>query len=49
MGSESLKGYICSRRKLVRRRSWKRKGFYFQMEGFAGGRIQTAARAHGVM
>lgn len=25
------------------------KGFYFQMAGFAGGRIQTAARALGVM
>ena len=25
------------------------KGFYFQMAGFAGGRIQTAARAIGVM
>ena len=25
------------------------KGFYLQMEGFGGGRIQTAARAHGVM
>ncbi|MBI2335660.1 MAG: acyl-CoA/acyl-ACP dehydrogenase [Deltaproteobacteria bacterium] len=25
------------------------KGFYLQMEGFAGGRIQTAARANGVM
>ncbi len=25
------------------------KGFYFQMEGFAGGRLQTAARALGVM
>ena len=25
------------------------KGFYFQMAGFAGGRIQTAARATGVM
>lgn len=25
------------------------KGFYFQMEGFAGGRLQTAARAIGVM
>lgn len=25
------------------------KGFYYQMEGFAGGRLQTAARACGVM
>jgi (2S)-methylsuccinyl-CoA dehydrogenase len=25
------------------------KGFYLQMEGFAGGRLQTAARAVGVM
>lgn len=25
------------------------KGFYYQMEGFAGGRLQTAARAIGVM
>ena len=25
------------------------KGFYLQMEGFAGGRLQTAARAAGVM
>jgi len=25
------------------------KGFYYQMEGFAGGRLQTAARATGVM
>lgn len=25
------------------------KGFYYQMEGFSGGRIQTAARANGVM
>lgn len=25
------------------------KGFYLQMEGFAGGRVQTAARATGVM
>ncbi len=25
------------------------KGFYYQMEGFAGGRLQTAARATGLM
>jgi (2S)-methylsuccinyl-CoA dehydrogenase len=25
------------------------RGFYLQMEGFAGGRLQTAARANGVM
>lgn len=25
------------------------KGFYYQMEGFSGGRLQTAARANGVM
>jgi len=25
------------------------KGFYYQMEGFAGGRLQTAARASGLM
>ena len=25
------------------------KGFYFQMEGFENGRLQTAARAIGVM
>jgi (2S)-methylsuccinyl-CoA dehydrogenase len=27
----------------------ERKGFYFMMKGFAGGRVQTAARANGLM
>ena len=34
---------------LVGEEAGEGKGFYFTMEGFAGGRIQTAARATGVM
>ncbi len=34
---------------LVGQDAWRDRGFYLQMEGFAVGRIQTAARAVGVM
>jgi (2S)-methylsuccinyl-CoA dehydrogenase len=34
---------------LVGGEAWLDRGFYLQMEGFAAGRIQTAARAVGVM
>jgi (2S)-methylsuccinyl-CoA dehydrogenase len=35
--------------RLIGEESGRGKGFYFTMAGFAGGRIQTAARATGVM
>jgi (2S)-methylsuccinyl-CoA dehydrogenase len=41
--------YFVPAGNLVGRESGEGKGFYFTMAGFAGGRIQTAARATGVM
>ena len=41
--------YFVPAENLVGEDSGEGKGFYFTMAGFAGGRIQTAARATGVM
>ncbi|TGK02806.1 acyl-CoA dehydrogenase [Leptospira langatensis] len=45
----SFEDYFVPEENLIGMESGRGKGFYFQMEGFAGGRIQTAARANGVM
>jgi (2S)-methylsuccinyl-CoA dehydrogenase len=45
----SFQDYFVPDENLVGGESQRGKGFYLQMEGFAGGRIQTAARANGVM
>jgi (2S)-methylsuccinyl-CoA dehydrogenase len=42
-------GYRVPAGALVGGDEWRDRGFYLQMEGFAVGRIQTAARAVGVM
>jgi (2S)-methylsuccinyl-CoA dehydrogenase len=44
-----LRQCLCPRRKSGGWAGGRRQGFYFTMAGFAGGRIQTAARAIGVM
>jgi (2S)-methylsuccinyl-CoA dehydrogenase len=41
--------YLAPASALVGGEEWLDRGFYLQMEGFAVGRIQTAARAVGVM
>ncbi|EQA34876.1 putative acyl-CoA dehydrogenase [Leptospira inadai serovar Lyme str. 10] len=45
----SFEDYFVPEENLIGGEAGRGKGFYFQMEGFAGGRIQTAARANGVM
>lgn len=45
----SFQDYFVPDENLIGGDSGRGKGFYLQMEGFAGGRIQTAARANGVM
>lgn len=45
----SFEDYFVPEENLIGGDAGRGKGFYFQMEGFAGGRIQTAARANGVM
>ncbi|BDA80528.1 acyl-CoA dehydrogenase [Leptospira kobayashii] len=45
----SFEDYFVPKENLLGGEAGRGKGFYFQMEGFAGGRIQTAARANGVM
>jgi (2S)-methylsuccinyl-CoA dehydrogenase len=45
----SFEDYFVPDENLVGGEAARGKGFYLQMEGFAGGRIQTAARANGVM
>lgn len=45
----SLQDVWVPKENLVGGEGGKGKGFYLQMEGFAGGRLQTAARAIGVM
>lgn len=45
----SFQDYFVPDENLVGGEAGRGKGFYLQMEGFAGGRIQTAARANGVM
>ncbi len=45
----SFQDYFVPDENLVGGEAARGKGFYLQMEGFAGGRIQTAARANGVM
>ena len=44
--SISFENYVVPEENLIGQEG---RGFYLQMEGFAGGRIQTAARAVGVM
>jgi (2S)-methylsuccinyl-CoA dehydrogenase len=41
--------YLAPDENLVGGKDALGKGFYLQMEGFSGGRLQTAARANGVM
>ncbi|MBT3530335.1 MAG: acyl-CoA/acyl-ACP dehydrogenase [Gammaproteobacteria bacterium] len=41
--------YFVPEENLVGEEAGEGRGFYFTMEGFSGGRIQTAARATGVM
>lgn len=41
--------YFVAADRLIGEEEGRGKGFYFTMAGFAGGRIQTAARATGVM
>lgn len=45
----SFEDYFVPEENLIGGEAGRGKGFYFQMEGFSGGRIQTAARANGVM
>lgn len=45
----SFQDYFVPDENLIGGETGRGKGFYLQMEGFAGGRIQTAARANGVM
>ncbi len=45
----SFEDYFIPKENLLGGEAGRGKGFYYQMEGFAGGRIQTAARANGVM
>ncbi len=45
----SFQEFFVPDENLVGGEAGRGKGFYLQMEGFAGGRIQTAARANGVM
>ncbi|MCB1177797.1 MAG: acyl-CoA dehydrogenase, partial [Leptospiraceae bacterium] len=45
----SFEDYFVPDENLIGGEAGRGKGFYLQMEGFAGGRIQTAARANGVM
>ncbi|MBI2058234.1 MAG: acyl-CoA dehydrogenase family protein [Nitrospirae bacterium] len=41
--------YFVPNENLIGEKDGLGKGFYLQMEGFSGGRLQTAARANGVM
>ncbi|MCE9500476.1 MAG: acyl-CoA/acyl-ACP dehydrogenase [Leptospira sp.] len=45
----SFQDYFVPDENLVGGEAGRGRGFYLQMEGFSGGRIQTAARANGVM
>ncbi|MBI4197209.1 MAG: acyl-CoA/acyl-ACP dehydrogenase [Deltaproteobacteria bacterium] len=45
----SFENYLVSNENLIGGEKGLGQGFYLQMEGFAGGRLQTAARALGVM
>jgi (2S)-methylsuccinyl-CoA dehydrogenase len=45
----SFQDFFVPDENLIGGEAGRGKGFYLQMEGFAGGRIQTAARANGVM
>ncbi len=45
----AFENYWVSEDNLIGGEAGLGKGFYLQMEGFAGGRLQTAARALGVM
>ena len=45
----NFENYLVPEGNLVGGEEGRGKGFYLQMAGFAGGRVQTAARANGVM
>ena len=45
----AFENYLVPSENLIGGEAGLGKGFYLQMEGFAGGRLQTAARALGVM
>ena len=45
----NLDNYFVPEENLIGGEAGRGRGFYLQMFGFAGGRIQTAARANGVM
>ena len=45
----ALENWYVPAENLIGEESGKGRGFYFQMEGFENGRLQTAARAVGVM
>lgn len=45
----NFENYFVPDENLIGEKEGRGKGFYLQMAGFAGGRIQTAARANGVM
>ena len=45
----SFDNYFVPEENLIGGEEGRGKGFYLQMAGFAGGRVQTAARANGVM
>ena len=45
----NFKDYFVKTENVIGGEAGLGKGFYLQMEGFAGGRLQTAARALGVM
>lgn len=45
----NFEDYFVPAENLVGMKDGEGKGFYYQMAGFAGGRLQTAARANGLM
>ena len=45
----ALENWWVPAENLIGEEAGKGKGFYYQMEGFENGRLQTAARAVGVM
>ena len=45
----AFENYLVPEENLLGGEAGLGRGFYLQMEGFAGGRLQTAARANGVM
>ena len=45
----AFEDYVVPHRALVGEDAGRGRGFYYTMRGFAGGRLQTAARANGLM